>query len=636
MPLLRIEPAQLAYDDTGVPCSQQYDDVYHSRAGGLAQSRQVFLAGNQLPQRWQGRARYAILETGFGIGLNFLATWAAWRDDPQRCRQLHFIAIEKHPFRAADLQQLYRQWPELAAQSEQLLACWPMLTPGCHRLEFEQGQVVLTLILDDVQTALKNLAASVDAIYLDGFAPARNPDMWSLPVFKALTRLAHQHTTLATWCVAGAVREGLTSAGFMVEKAPGFGGKKAMLTGTCRVRRTPAPANPPATAIVIGAGLAGCSIASRLAARGTQVELLERCDGPAQATSGNWAGCYMPLPSQDDNLTSRLVRAGFLRLRQQLQALRTQGLDVSWQESGVLQIGKDEANEQTQRELLQQLGCPPELVCYLDRLQASHRCGIDVPGGGWWFEHGGWARPASVCQALLQQAGAAVRTRYGVAVASIIRQQGLWQAFDANGALLAAADVLVLANAADAKLLQPDAQWPLELIRGQIDYLPTGSLPQFTPVLCREGYVMPAVDGVHVLGASYDFRATSRDWSEASWQGNLQRLARILPQQEQSGLVAGAGRVGMRCVSGDRMPIVGAVPDRQVAVDAGTPLAQMPRIPALYSLIALGSRGLAWAGICADLLADQIAGDPWIVERDLADALDPARFWLRQLRQPAS
>ena len=178
---------------------------------------------------------------------------------------------------------------------------------------------------------------------------------------------------------------------------------------------------------------------------------------------------------------------------------------------------------------------------------------------------------------MLQQAGAAVRTRYGVAVASITRQQGLWQAFDADGALLAAADVLVLANAADAKLLQPDAQWPLELIRGQIDHLPTGSLPQFTPVLCREGYVMPAVDGVHVLGASYDFRATSRDWSEASWYSNLQPGA----YSAAAGAIRPGCRrrpVGMRCVSGDRMPIVGAAPDRQVAVDAGTPLAQMPRI----------------------------------------------------------
>lgn len=635
MPLLRIEPAQLVQDESGVPYSPQFDDVYHSRAGGLAQSRQVFLAGNRLPQRWQGKARYVILETGFGIGLNFLASWAAWRDDPQRCRQLHFISIEKHPLRAADLQQLYRQWPELAAQSEQLLRCWPMLTPGCHRLEFEQGQVVLTLILDDVQPALKNLVACVDAIYLDGFSPARNPDMWSPPVFKALARLAHQDTTLATWCVAGTVREGLSNAGFMIEKAPGFGTKKAMLTGNYRVRRADSR-NSPASAIVIGAGLAGCSIANRLAAKGLQVELLERCDGPAQATSGNWAGCYMPLPSQDDNLTSRLVRAGFLRLRQQLQALRMQGLDVSWQESGVLQIGKDEANEQAQRELLQQLACPPELVCYLDRLQASRRCGVDLPGGGWWFEHGGWARPASVCQALLQQAGAAIRACYGVAVASVSREQGLWQAFDVDGALLASAEVLVLANATDATVLCPDAQWPLESIRGQIDYLPAGSLPDFAPVLCREGYVMPAVDGVHVLGASYDFRETSREWSDASWQGNLRRLARILPQQEQSGLVAGAGRVGMRCVSGDRMPIVGALADRLVAVDAGTPLAQLPRVTGLYSLIALGSRGLAWAGICADLLADQITGDPWIVERDIADALDPARFWLRQLRQPTS
>ena len=224
-------PACLALAPDGTPVSELYGDVYHSAAGGHAQARHVFLAGNGLPARWQERDSFTILETGFGLGLNFLATWQAWRDDPRRCRTLRFISLEKHPFAAADLVLAHAAWPEFAELSGALRARWPMLVAGKHRIALEGGGVDLRLVFADAQEALPILDGAVDAFYLDGFSPAKNPDLWSPAVCRSLARLAAPGATLATWSVAGGVRRALSAAGFVVEKRPGFAGKRQMLVG---------------------------------------------------------------------------------------------------------------------------------------------------------------------------------------------------------------------------------------------------------------------------------------------------------------------------------------------------------------------------------------------------------------------
>ena len=136
-----IRPARLAFAAGGTPYSPEFDDLYHSADGGAAQARHVFLAGNDLPARWRGRRAFSVLETGFGFGLNFLATWAAWREDAERCERLHFVSLEKHPFCAADLERLHARYPEFAESAAALRAAWPPLVPGVHRLELERGRV---------------------------------------------------------------------------------------------------------------------------------------------------------------------------------------------------------------------------------------------------------------------------------------------------------------------------------------------------------------------------------------------------------------------------------------------------------------------------------------------------------------
>ncbi|WP_035820155.1 tRNA (5-methylaminomethyl-2-thiouridine)(34)-methyltransferase MnmD, partial [Cupriavidus sp. SK-4] len=229
-----LEPAEPILSAEGIPYSPRYDDVYHSTEGGLAQAAHVFLGGNGLPQAWAGQRQFVIVETGFGLGLNFLATWQAWRDDPQRCGTLHFFSIEKHPFTREGLARLHAGLDGLQPLAQALQAQWPLALPGLHRLAFDGGRVVLTLALGDVEQMLPRLAAGADAFYLDGFAPARNTEMWSPQVFRGLARLARPGARLATWAAAGFVRRGLKEVGFEVSKAPGFGGKWQMTVARFR------------------------------------------------------------------------------------------------------------------------------------------------------------------------------------------------------------------------------------------------------------------------------------------------------------------------------------------------------------------------------------------------------------------
>ncbi len=226
-----MEPARIAFTEQGIPYSATFDDIYHTSDGGLGQVEHVFMAGNGLPLRWRGRATFTILETGFGLGLSFLATWHAWRNDRERSQNLHFISVEKYPFQPADLARLHADWPQFAGLSAKLIAAWPPLCEGRHDLSLEDGRVQLTLLFGDALVQLPQLEETADAIYLDGFAPSKNPDMWSLPLFGHLARLAAPGCTLATWAVAGFVRRGLAEAGFCVHRIRGFGGKRQMLSG---------------------------------------------------------------------------------------------------------------------------------------------------------------------------------------------------------------------------------------------------------------------------------------------------------------------------------------------------------------------------------------------------------------------
>jgi tRNA 5-methylaminomethyl-2-thiouridine biosynthesis bifunctional protein len=627
----RLVPATLSLVD-GVPFAGAYDDVYHSADGGMEQARHVFMGGNRLPQRWQGRAHFTIVETGFGLGLSFLATWDAWRKDPGRCERLHFVSIEKHPFRVEDLATLHAMWPELAELSAQLRAAWPPLVPGFHRLLLDGGKVMLTLVFGDIAACLPQIEAAADAFYLDGFSPSKNPDMWSPDILVRLNRLAAPGATVATYTVSSAVRKALAQAGFTCEKLPGFGRKREMLAARFEPRwqvlARPMPASR--EAVVIGAGVAGCAAAERLAARGWRVTLVERHAAPAQEASGNLAGIVMPLVSKDDNLPSRLSRAAYLFTQRIWRQLGGIGHGFAGEACGVLQLARDADNEAVQREAVEAGAYPPDYVRWVDAAEASRLLGTQAAYGGWLFPQGGWVTPASMCHALLAACGERLERRFGCEVAAIEREGEGWRVIDAAGNTVATAPVVVIASGAQAAALRQTRELPLQVIRGQVTHVPAAQVPPLPMVLCGEGYMTRPAQGICCVGATYEFD-TDTALRQASQDENLARLAQLLPQEAIDAPEL-AGRVGFRCVPPDRLPLAGALPDPDLEI-TGSRLRDVPRLPGLYGLLGYASRGLIWAPFAAELLASQLEGEPLPLESELAVALDPARFALKAWRR---
>jgi len=635
-------PARLAFAEDGTPWSESFGDVYHSAEGGPGQARHVFLAGNGLPARWGGRGRFVVLETGFGLGLNFLATWQAWRDDPRRCERLHFVSIEKHPFARSDLAALHAHYAEFAPLAEALHVRWPMLVPGCHRLAFDDARVVLTLYFGDIAAALTGLRLAADAIYLDGFAPERNAEMWSVEALRRIARLCAPGASAATWSAAAPVRKALKAARFEIETRPGFGHKREMLVARfAPLRAAPEPSAPPARreAVVIGAGLAGAAVCERLAARGWGVTLVERHAGPAQEASGNHAGTFHPVVTPDDSVLARLTRAGFLAALANWSELEAAGAPLRWDRCGVLQLARSDSQDAAQRAALAALGLPPEFAQYATREEASAHAGIGVAAGGLWFPESGWIRPASVVRAQLERCGEALKLHYGREAAALERTDRAWLVRDAQGAAIAEAPVVVLANAADALRLAPSKHLRVRRVRGQLTYVPAERIEAPHAVVLRSGMVLPSIEGRCVVGASYDFDDDDPELRAESHAGNLERLARILPGAAAA-LDPGAldGRVAFRTVSGDRLPIGGALADERAVLARAVEVARarlrfVPRMPGVYAAFAYGSRGLVWASLVAELVASEIEGDPLPLEGGLADAIDPARFLMRALRR---
>lgn len=636
-----VEPAELEFDRDGHPFSRRYGDVYASRDGALGQARHVFLGGNGLPARWARRRQFVVLETGFGLGTNFLATWRAWRDDPARPQWLHFVSVERHPLRADDL---VRAAPQpLRPLATALAAQWPLPLPGLHRLAFDDGRVALTLALGEAEALLPQLALGADAFYLDGFAPDRNPQMWSPRLLKALARLARPGATLATWCTARSVREALAAAGFAVERRPGFGHKREMLAAAFAPRWKVRRHEPPLLyegsrqAVVVGAGLAGCCAAQALARRGWQVEVIDAGAGPAAGASALPWGLLHPQLSRDDNVLSRLTRAGFLLARREAAQAAERGASC-WHGCGVLQLAADDDEAAAMAATVAQGVVPPAFAAWRDPEAASQRVGMASRRGGLWFPGGGLIAAPRWCAAMLDAAGGQIVLKANTRAERLSSVAGLWRVEGAGGRWQAEAPVAIVAAAMAAPPLLGLRHAPVRPVRGRLSLLSANDLPALRVGLAGDGYALRAPDGCVAVGASYEFAPADGEAGlpeAAIHAGNLQRLARLLAEPPP---VAVRGVFdGVRCVARDRLPLTGPVADEAVALaDApalrGAQLADLPRRCGLYASFAFGSRGLALAPLAAELIAAQIEGEPWPIECDLAAAIDPARFLLRHLR----
>ncbi|MFV8817642.1 bifunctional tRNA (5-methylaminomethyl-2-thiouridine)(34)-methyltransferase MnmD/FAD-dependent 5-carboxymethylaminomethyl-2-thiouridine(34) oxidoreductase MnmC [Haliea sp. E17] len=651
--------ADLRWTERGEPFSRRFEDIYFSSEDGIAESRHVFLAGNDLARRLQAPrdGRFCIGETGFGTGLNFLLSWQAWRALPAPRPRLHYIAIEKFPLDREELARALLPWEELQALAAQLQARWPGRLPGQHRLVFEGGALTLDLWWEDIAAALPDLAAHgacVDAWYLDGFAPSRNDAMWAQTLYPALAALSRPGATFATFTAAGHVRRGLAAVGFAARKVPGFGRKRESLAGELQASSAALPVDdtpwdlpsaaprPPASAIVIGAGLAGCATARALACRGIRVQLLER-GALAGAASGNGQGIlYTRLSRRHSTLTdfalqsfrhasaiyADLFAAGALR----------PGLDGEL--CGMFHLEADPAELQDLAARLQGL---EDLARPLDIASAGDLLGAAPAQPGFWFPASGWLNPPAVCRAFASHPLIEIRTDCGAL--TLAREAAHWVARNARGDQLAAAPVAVVCGGTDSHHLQHLDWLPLRPIRGQTTELPAWEASrQLRAAVCDKGYIAPARDGIHTMGASFGPGDTALDFRAQEQTDNLGKLAAALPGwgEHLASLDAAAlpGRAGLRCASPDYLPLAGPVPDRDAFLQAYAPLRQNAQlvidqrgafVPGLYLNTAHGSRGLCSAPLCAELVASAIVTEAPPLSRELLRALSPARFLLRDL-----
>lgn len=544
-------------------------------------------------ERWRGRDRFTIFDSDYGDGAALRALVDAWRADPQRPANLHLVALSAG------------------------------LMPGFHRIPQPDAGVTLDLLSSTADAALAQLAARVDLFHLHGLEDAG--EAFARP----LARVAAQDASVAARGLTPAQSAALSAQGFVFDADVG----RARFAS-----RKPRPSAPPALAdgerraIVLGAGIAGCAAAERLCARGWQVTLVERHAAPAGEASGNRAGIFMPLVSRDDNIPTRLTRSAYLFALRHWATLGGIGQAIEGQACGVLQLARDAAHAQVQRAIAAAGTLPRDFAEWLEQPQAEAILGLPAPDGGWLFRQGGWARPGSVCAAMLRACGDRLTQRFGVGEVRIERVDEMWQVVDAQGAVLASAPRLILANGVGSPRIPQAAGLPLSAMRGQVTHVPAERLPALPVVLCREAYLTPASHGVCSAGATYDQDPDPALWP-ASQQENLERLRGLLSDPHAAEGLPLQGRVGFRCIAPDRLPLVGRLPDFDAA--GGTErLRDVPRHPGLYALLGYASRGLIWAGWAAELLAAQLEGEPLPLEASLVDALDPARFVLRARRSP--
>jgi len=651
-----VTHAQLDWDDQGRPHSRVFDDVYFSDQSGLEETRYVFLEQNRLQARFAALpagGRLVIGETGFGTGLNFLCAWQLFEQHAVAGARLHFVSVEKYPLSHADLQRALLLWPELQPLAAQLLAQYIAIHPGFQRLVLDNGRVTLTLLIGDALEQLPQLDAQIDAWFLDGFAPAKNPDMWTAELFAELARLAAPGSTISTFTSTGWVRRLINAAGFKMKRTPGIGHKWEILRGEFLGWPAetplpaagkpwfarPAPLHGERSALVIGGGLAGCTTAASLAARGWNVSLLERHARLAEEASGNPQGVLYLKLSAHGTALSQLILSGFGHTRRLLEHLHR---GVDWDGCGVLQLAFNAKEAERQAQLAAAFA--PGLLQPLDQAQAQARAGVALEHGGLFFPEGGWVHPPALCEWQARHPLINVLTHHEAL--ELQRVDGQWQAL-AGDTLLASATVVVLAGAAEIKRFPFSAELPLKRIRGQITRLAqTPDSQALATVVCAEGYVAPARLGEHTLGASFDFKSDDLTPTVAEHVGNLEMLQEIsvdLAHRLNADTLAAdqlEGRAGFRCTSPDYLPIIGPLADRALFDQAYAalrkdarqpPEAECPWLDGVYINSGHGSRGLVTAPLCAELLAAWLDDEPLPLPRSVADACHPNRFAVRAL-----
>ena len=656
MSLLKPNPLSYAqvdwHDDQ--PESTTFGDIYFSKEDGIAETDYVFIQANQLPERFAalepGEA-HVIGETGFGTGLNFLSARALWLEKaPANCT-LHFISCEKFPLRFEDLKRALSPLQEkrgFAAGLDQLLTQWPDAIEGFHRLQFDEGRIKLTLLFGEAAEQFSQLNARIDIWFLDGFAPAKNPDMWSDALFEQLDRLSHAGTRAATFTSAGLVKRGLQSAGFSITKIKGYGRKREMIVAEKSAESTtafqqpwlrrPEPVKPTRIAI-IGAGVAGTSTAFALAKRGVEIDIYERESQIATQGSGNPQGAlYIKLPIKP-TLPGEFHLRGFQYSQRLIQSLKlndTQKADLC----GLLQLASDQKDLQRLKGISESGRFPDSFISWVDAKQATELAGINITREGHYFPTSGWVAPAKLANHLLQLSGARLHTEANIP--NIDRDESGWIVNGQSGY-----SHLILCTAWETDLVERLSEIRLKPIRGQTSWAQSDSLPRLNTVICSNGYISPSLENQYCFGASFKPGDSTTELRADEHQHNLELLAEVLPTlAERIDSEKLTGKAASRAASPDYMPLVGPLCEAKhlrnryarLSTDAKAVFEEgAPWIDGLYVNLGHGSKGLVSCPISAEAIAAQIFNEPLPIEQELVDLISPQRFTIRALkrRKPA-
>jgi tRNA 5-methylaminomethyl-2-thiouridine biosynthesis bifunctional protein len=567
-----------------------YNDIYFSRQDGLAEKTQVFIEGNDLPRRLatldQGMT---IVEAGFGTGLSFLAAARAFLVYAPKDAYLYFYSFEQYPLAGKDMVAVLAPWrTALGGMLDDLIAALPLRLPGWHTITL-WGRIRLTLIYGDLQQTLPQLDASVDAWFLDGFAPAKNPAMWGPELWAAMARLSGVGATAATYSAARVVKDGLQAAGFTVHKIPGFAHKSdrliACYNGPGRARFV----SPIKRQVVhiYGGGLAACAATQAVLNAGHQAIVIAP-HGLADGASGNIRGLYNPRLLPPHTPAGAFYTASFAAMNALLDRLQgPQGINA-WR-VGALHLLRNDAVADKAHKMLAGDAWRPDDAAILDAAAASDRARLSLSTPALWLPHSGSVDPRALCA---------------------------WYARDADVVVAPPPgdpDAVIIATAWAAREHPALRHLPLRPVRGQVTQIrATPSSRDIQTHLCFGGYLTPAdQNGVHMLGATFDRDDFSTDLRAQDHDRNLAGLAAHVPTDHTAAAIMG-GRAGVRVTTPDHAPLIGRI--------------QSPSGPPLFITLAHGSHGILSSLMAGLVLADQIAQAPPRLPSHALQWAQPGRF----------
>lgn len=609
--ILTLKPADLQWSEDGSLESPLYGDVYFQRKGGREESDYVFLQGNDLKQRFAQLSEtsgFNIGELGFGTGLNFLLTASLFLQQAPKGAHLTYVGIEKHPLRPADIERAQALWSDLSSLAQDIQRQYPPLMSGFHHIDVAGGRIRLTLVFGDAAEILPEISGSFDAWYLDGFSPAKNPDMWQEDMFGQIAALTKPGGTLATFSVMGGMRRRFKAEGFDVEKRKGFGIKWSMTTAKKQGAPAPAPAIHKRIA-VLGAGIAGCSAAAALALRGCHIDIFDIATQAAQGASGNPVAIIYPKLTEAPSFKGTYHLLSFCRTQALLRHLSL----PSWRACGVRHLDMNDEDTGHHHALIEKNGCPPEFM--------RHDNGLLQPTAG-------HLSPIEFCSRLLDTPG--ITKIFGKTAPCI---DTLTKNYDA----------VIIASAHNSKDYAQTSWLPLQALRGQVTFARTTPVSaKLQNVVCHKGYIAPAVDGMHCLGATFqkeepgDHSTRAEDDIE-----NIDTLAQNMPELGITQQDVAGSRAGYRTTTPDKLPMIGPCPDAAAFMLSHAALRQgedtshvpTPYLDKIYLSTGFGAHGIAGAPLAAEILAAEICDEPLPVPQSLMAHLLPERFLRRDLKR---